>query len=214
MNRYRITLTLSVWIIALQFPLGHAQVPLSNQPTPTGPWIAPDEEKGKKNPVPATKESIERGKAIFMENCATCHGKEGHGDGPSREFIPMNPANLADPKFAALRTDGEWFWKITTGRTPMNPYEDYIEEEDRWSVVNFLRTLGADAPTNEPLAASSANPKPKPVPINPQAVIGKPQSSSGSFKSLIVAGLIIFFGFDGVILWLVLRSRRSSATAR
>ncbi len=38
-------------------------------------------------------------------------------------------------------TDGEIFWKITTGKPPMPSYREELTEKERWDLVNYLRSL-------------------------------------------------------------------------
>ena len=52
---------------------------------------------------------------------------------------------LASPALWA-ETDGELFYKISTGRAPMPAGEKLMTEEQRWQVINYIRTL-APAPT-------------------------------------------------------------------
>ena len=37
--------------------------------------------------------------------------------------------------------DGEIYWKITEGRKPMPSFKNQLSDEQRWQLVNFLRTL-------------------------------------------------------------------------
>jgi mono/diheme cytochrome c family protein len=42
-------------------------------------------------------------------------------------------------------TDGEVFWKITKGINGIMPgREKRMTEEERWNVVNYIRTLAKD----------------------------------------------------------------------
>src|SRR5215216_7816535 len=47
-------------------------------------WELPEDADKTKNPTPATAESIERGKALYMDqakgNCVFCHGETGAGN--------------------------------------------------------------------------------------------------------------------------------------
>lgn len=104
------------------------------------PWKAPKRAKKKKNPVPATKASIKEGEALYKKECLSCHGKHGEGDGPAVAGLDVSPADLTDPKMHE-QTDGELYWKIKVGRTPMPSSRGRLKPMQRWHLVNFLRTL-------------------------------------------------------------------------
>jgi mono/diheme cytochrome c family protein len=42
-------------------------------------------------------------------------------------------------------TDGELFWKMTTGRSPMPPWSQ-LSDTQRWQLVNYIRSLAKKAP--------------------------------------------------------------------
>ena len=111
-------------------------------------WKAPARAAKKKNPIPADKESIAFGKKIYEKECLSCHGVKGKGDGPAVKDLEKNPGNLSDPKMWD-QTDGALFWKTTEGKKPMPGYEKLLREEDRWHVVNYMRTL-APKPKENP----------------------------------------------------------------
>ena len=103
-------------------------------------WVAPAEEAQKKNPVAADKSSLAAGEKIYLKRCASCHGKTGNGDGPDAVDLGIHPAKFSEP---ALRneSDGALFWKVTVGRKPMPDYGRKLSPNDRWNVINYLRTL-------------------------------------------------------------------------
>src|SRR5512132_2669245 len=47
------------------------------------------------NPLPRTRETVERGAAVYAENCASCHGATGAGDGEAGRTLSPPPGNLA-----------------------------------------------------------------------------------------------------------------------
>ncbi|MGB7029674.1 MAG: cytochrome c, partial [Candidatus Acidiferrum sp.] len=51
------------------------------------------------------------------------------------------PASLADPKRMSSRTDGEIFYQISQGRKPMPSFQKRLNEEQRWQLVLFVRSL-------------------------------------------------------------------------
>jgi len=112
-------------------------------------WIAPPEERARTSPVAVSPEALEKGRFLYRKNCQRCHGAKGKGDGPSGRYGIKPPQDLTSPDKQAKLTDGEIFWKITTGLRDgadviMPAYKREIgSEEDRWKVVLFVRTLPA-----------------------------------------------------------------------
>jgi mono/diheme cytochrome c family protein len=109
------------------------------------PWVAPDDAKKVKNPVPATPETLAAAQMLFQDNCVLCHGEKGVGDGPGAKTIKVKPANFADPKLQSSETDGSLFWKLSNGRGPMPAWKDELTDKERWELVNYIRKLGKDA---------------------------------------------------------------------
>ena len=105
-----------------------------------GPWVAPNYAAKKQNPVPASKESIEAGRALFNQICFVCHGQSGKGDGPAAaSCVPQKPADFTNPKVWE-QTDGTLFWKISQGRGVMPKFEATLTPEQRWNAINFIRS--------------------------------------------------------------------------
>ena len=46
------------------------------------------------------------------------------------------------------RTDGEIFWQITHGRSPMPAFQGKLTDTERWQLVDYIRSLAKkpDAP--------------------------------------------------------------------
>jgi mono/diheme cytochrome c family protein len=103
------------------------------------PWVAPASEKAKKNPLPSAKKTVEQGEKIAKVNCVSCHGSKGKGDGAAAAALNPKPADWTS-KRVQDETDGEIFWKITTGRGAM-PSWRHLPDNDRWAVVRYIRTL-------------------------------------------------------------------------
>ncbi|HEY8495767.1 MAG TPA: FixH family protein [Limnochordales bacterium] len=98
------------------------------------------------NPVPATADVVAAGQALFQTYCAQCHGTGARGDGPLAGEMWPPPSDLT--VFAPMHTDGELFWFITKGvpGTEMPAFETVLTEEERWTVVRYLRSLPATDP--------------------------------------------------------------------
>lgn len=108
-------------------------------------WKAPPSAKNIQNPLAKYKDSpqiLKLGKAQYSQQCATCHGDKGHGDGASARFLGKSPQDLTLDEFQS-QTDGEIFWKISNGNPPMPAFNDILQDKDRWLIVNYLRTFSA-----------------------------------------------------------------------
>jgi len=105
-------------------------------------WKAPDGAKKIKNPVKASTKAVsaKRGAKLFKTRCMVCHGSQGEGDGIGGKALNPKPQNLTLAKVQS-QTDGEIFWKITNGRNDMIKWGPILSEDQRWDVVNYVRTL-------------------------------------------------------------------------
>ncbi|HET9911702.1 MAG TPA: cytochrome c [Anaerolineales bacterium] len=94
---------------------------------------------GLANPLGA--DAAADGAEIFGTHCATCHGPQGHGDGPAGQALDPKPRNLA--KLQTMAGDDFLFWRISDGKpgTSMIAFKGVLSEEQIWQVVSFIRTL-------------------------------------------------------------------------
>jgi len=106
-------------------------------------WRAPASAANRPNPVPANANTIELGKKLFVANCLTCHGAEGHGDGPGAAALEKRPADLPKRIRDTGEKDGELFWKISEGKAPMVTWKGQLSETQRWELVNYIRATFA-----------------------------------------------------------------------
>jgi mono/diheme cytochrome c family protein/rhodanese-related sulfurtransferase len=120
-------------------------VPISGRETLPAPtteselFKAKDEAATLRNPVPATAESVARGAYLYEINCVVCHGKQGRGDGPvGRKFDPA-PVDL-NKEYTQGQADGQLFFTLTRGRVAMPFYRDALSQQERWDVINYLRS--------------------------------------------------------------------------
>ncbi len=103
-------------------------------------WVAPSDADQLKNPFAQSEDAIKKGKKLYAQNCAICHGDKGKGDGMAGAALKPKPANFTDEKIQA-QSDGAIFWKMSEGRSPMAAYKDMLSEEERWQLVTYIRTL-------------------------------------------------------------------------
>ena len=117
-------------------------------------WELPADADKTPNPIPASAESIAKGKELYMDrtkgNCVFCHGDTGSGNEANMPRLRRKPADLTNKERMAAMTDGELFWKISKGITGIMPAgekhmtpagEKGMTEEERWHVVNYIKTL-------------------------------------------------------------------------
>ncbi|MBM7066860.1 cytochrome c [Actibacterium sp. 188UL27-1] len=103
---------------------------------------------------PATAQSgdVAEGQALFQTYCATCHGNQARGDGPTAEMMVINPPDLT--QLAAMH-DGEfpvlWVARRIDGRDlipshglPMPIFGSFFEGTD----------VPIKVPTGQPMMVS------------------------------------------------------------
>lgn len=114
------------------------------------PWTAPTRAAARKNPVPMNETSLALGRAVYERECIDCHGANGKGDGRVAKKLEKRPSDLSNPGLRE-QTDGALLWKVTEGHDPMPTFKNTTSEQERWPVINFIRSLaskpaGSDQP--------------------------------------------------------------------
>ena len=104
------------------------------------PWEVPAKFKNMENPEAASDESVKVGRMLYNKNCASCHGKTGLGDGSKARGLDTHPGDMSAAAYHS-QTDGEHFYKSKFGRGEMPKYENKIDDEDIWHMVNYMRTF-------------------------------------------------------------------------
>lgn len=105
----------------------------------------------KKNPVASSDSVLASARKAYADNCLQCHGETGKGDGLMAGMLKERPADLTNVQLVGGMTDGELFWAITKGSGKvMPPFESKLNETERWSLVNFLRTISKTESNNTP----------------------------------------------------------------
>lgn len=103
-------------------------------------WEAPASANNLKNPLAGNANAAKDGKTLYISYCAPCHGEKGKGDGVAGGALSPKPANHSSALVQA-QTDGAIFWKMSEGKGAMQAYKASLTETQRWSLVNFIRTL-------------------------------------------------------------------------
>ena len=103
-------------------------------------WVAPPEADKISNPLKGSSAATASGQKLYTKMCTICHGNKGKGDGMAGMSLNPRPTNFTLPDIQS-QSDGAIFWKLTNGRAPMAAYKGVLTDEERWQLVNFIRTL-------------------------------------------------------------------------
>lgn len=85
--------------------------------------------------------TLEHGKEIYTENCASCHGVNGSGELlGSADFTDLRQMDQLAPR--------DLYLTVTQGRGSMPAMQSLLSQDDRWAVLDYIRTFTYD-PTLE-----------------------------------------------------------------
>jgi len=101
--------------------------------------VAAEDSAALKNPVPYTAKSIAKGKLIYAQNCANCHGE----DGQAQIDVISVATDLTSPEMYYFGiSEGEIFDATRNGcGEGMPPYSFILTDEEIWHSVNFMLSL-------------------------------------------------------------------------
>ncbi len=102
-----------------------------------------------KNPLePMMGKELEEAGRLYNINCAVCHGAKGEANGPLAAKVGGVKSIIAtSPTFS----DGRIFYVMTYGQNNMGSYASQLSREQRWRIVQYIRTL-----ESKPTAASDS----------------------------------------------------------
>jgi mono/diheme cytochrome c family protein len=99
-------------------------------------WVVPAENAAKRSPFAFTDSIRQAGAALYMTTCKSCHGDPGKNN--TIKLVPPPP----DPASAQMQknSDGDMFYKLTTGRGPMPSFKNTLSSTDMWRIISFIRS--------------------------------------------------------------------------
>lgn len=113
------------------------------------------------------------GKALFEETCATCHGKQGDGEGPRAYFINPRPANFQQPETKADLNRPTLFKAISEGvvGSEMPAWSKVLDQQQIANVAEYVFTafIQPEAAPAAPQWTPGATPAPNDAPATPAA---------------------------------------------
>lgn len=118
-----------------------------------GNWMALAKARKLQNPIAPSPAALAEGRQIYRQHCENCHGENGDGKGEKAAELSTAPTDFTDTQKMDRVTDGEVFWQITKGRQPMPAFEAKLNSDERWEVVDFLRTFAPKPSAGSPAPA-------------------------------------------------------------
>ncbi len=97
-----------------------------------------------------TEELIEKGELLYKNNCASCHGDDGKGDGAAGLVMNPKPKNFTQAlNWINGRKISDIYKTLDEGilKNGMPSYS-YLTAEDRFSIIHFIRTFAQDFPVD------------------------------------------------------------------
>ncbi len=86
----------------------------------------------------------EKGRALFLRNCSECHGLDGSGNGPERDYLAKPPADLHDGKIVSRYSDEEIAAFVRDGkrlRLELRPELLKRNAQETEALYRFVRRL-------------------------------------------------------------------------
>ena len=104
--------------------------------------------------APKQVPDLAHGAQLYRDNCASCHGAEGKGDGAAGKGLDPAPADFTDAARIAQRSAYGLYNTITlgVGGTGMAAYRQ-LTDDDRWALAFFVSQF---AVTPQQLAGGEA----------------------------------------------------------
>ncbi|MFQ5771496.1 MAG: c-type cytochrome, partial [bacterium] len=97
-------------------------------------------------PYPKNVLNLSEGQNLYLSACATCHGLNGDGYGPSARDLKPRPNNFQNPTYMNQATPYQFFNAMTFGvtGTAMPSYLQALTEQQRWNIAFYLMTFRID----------------------------------------------------------------------
>lgn len=103
----------------------------------------PPEYDGAKSVAAPGPETTAAGAAIYTQNCASCHGKDGLGDGDAENALSPSPALLAYMIRRPISVDEYLLWTVSDGgqqfQSQMPAFKDKLTRDEIWQVIAYMR---------------------------------------------------------------------------
>ena len=96
-------------------------------------------------------QTLAQGKKVFSDNCAACHGANGTG-------AVLGAADFTNMQQIAGSAPRDFYQIVTQGKGSMPSWQGRLSQDDRWAVIDFIRSFTYDPTLGEGTAATEAEP--------------------------------------------------------
>ena len=91
----------------------------------------------------ASASARERGRSVFLTNCALCHGARGDGAGARREGLVGQPRDFTNAMWRASTSPRRVVYAIREGRAQTSmPSWPTLTDDEVWDVTAYVLSLG------------------------------------------------------------------------
>jgi len=95
----------------------------------------------------SSDEARSRGRALYRQKCALCHGVRADGNGVRREALSGKPINFQNRDWRSRATPLEVFRVLSEGKRGTSmPAWPTLSETEKWEVVAYVLSVAEDGP--------------------------------------------------------------------
>src|SRR5205823_6662440 len=100
--------------------------------------------------LPSRPPDLARGRALYAESCAACHGADGHAPPKEEHELSTQPPSFAVASEVEELSPQRIFSATTYGvpNTAMPGYEEALDDGQRWDLAYFVLSLAHRTPAD------------------------------------------------------------------
>src|SRR3990170_2004080 len=130
-------------------------------------------------------ETLALGGSLFQSNCVACHGADGAG-------AVLGAADFTDLRLVDDRAPRDFYLVVTQGKGSMPAWQGRLSQDERWAVIDYLRTFSYDPGLpGETAAVAPATSTPPSTTCSPET-LSQPNPFAWEDAQAIAAGQAIF----------------------
>lgn len=96
----------------------------------------------------ASHDARRRGRELYLENCAICHGEKADGHGPRRGSLSTLPRDYSDPAWRERASPRRVFASIREGvQGTAMPGWPTLSDGEIWDLVAYVLSVAEKGPT-------------------------------------------------------------------